>query len=153
MNEQDPISGQHRLPLTDWGDVDDRYSALLNKLSGVTELSEGRVSSSIASGVRHGSMLLRSANVKSNRGYTEVPARRLLIRYALAEGGLWQYVEVWPNVYLEAIRTGRLGSLSFAAVQIVQDDGIWRLQRQDKLPICWVFNRVLQRLYYSPWRY
>lgn len=87
-------------------------------------------------------MLLRSGNVRTNRGYTLVPRTKLSIRYTTQDGGTWCYADVWPDEYLRAIRTGRLGPMSFAALQIIY--------MRDTPG--WVFDRVLQRLYYCPWR-
>lgn len=83
-------------------------------------------------------LLLRSRNVRTNSGRTLVPRKKLDVRYTLEEGGFIHCACIWPDEYLRAIRTGRLGAMQFAALQIVGG---------------WTFDRVLQRLYYNPWRF
>lgn len=88
--------------------------------------------------LRSETLLLRSRNVSTNRGHTLVPRTKLAVRYTRREGDSWSNASIWPNEYLAAIRTGRLGPMQFAALQIIGG---------------WIFDRNLQRLYYNPWRY
>ena len=108
--------------------------------------THGRLSSrelldGYAPGPRAGTMLLRSSNLPEGRRTTVVASKPLLVHFTLREG--WadcDGVLMWPDQYLRSIKTGRLGGSGprFAAMWLHESK--------------WVYDTILKRLYYYPWR-
>lgn len=83
-------------------------------------------------------LLLCSRNVRTNGGRTLVPNHRLWIHYTVSEGGLWHTAIVWPDVYLRAIRTGRLGALRYCSIRLGESK--------------WIYDSILADYGLMPWR-